>query len=339
VDFELSDDQVVLRELVRAIVVGRFPLERIRRAEDGRRVVDTDDWAALGEAGVFSLALPEAAGGAGLGMADAAVVFEELGRGLVPGPLVASHLATRLAAGSADSVGVAALRGAADGSLVVGGLRLPDPGELCLVEHLDALGALVVQDPGGGLSVVDRDGVGLLAATATPIERSLDPLTPMSLLASPPTGEAIDDEARHWTRDERVLTGALCVGIAAATCDLAVEHAKERRQFGRPIGSFQAVKHLCADMLVRVETSRAAVQAAATNADQPDVGDADRAAAGGAMLGAEAALQNSKTCIQVHGGVGFTWEAPAHLYLMRARVLASSLGPLDTLAETVAARY
>ena len=92
-DFELSDDQVALAELIRVIVAGRFPLERIRRAEGGRQVVDPDDWAALAEAGVFSLTLPEADGGVGLGLADAAIVFEELGRGLVPGPLVATHLA------------------------------------------------------------------------------------------------------------------------------------------------------------------------------------------------------------------------------------------------------
>ncbi len=140
-DFELTDDQRSLADLVRTIVAGRFPLERIRRAEEARQVVDADDWAALGEAGVFSLTVPEADGGVGLGLADAAVVFEELGRGLVPGPLVATHLAAS----------VLQLNGAADGTLVVGDAR---PGDPCLVEHLDSLGALVVDRP-AGLSVVD----------------------------------------------------------------------------------------------------------------------------------------------------------------------------------------
>ena len=110
-------------------------------------------------------------------------------------------------------------------------------------------------------------------------------------------------------------------------------------QFGKPIGSFQAVKHLCADMLVRAETARAAVHAAAVTVDQPDVGDAEVAAAGAGLLAAEAALGNGKACIQVHGGMGFTWDVPAHLYLMRARVLAESLGPAGDLAELVAERY
>jgi len=131
----------------------------------------------------------------------------------------------------------------------------------------------------------------------------------------------------------------LLVGMAAATSDMAVAYAKVRRQFDRPIGAFQAVKHLCADMLVRTETARAAVHAAAVNVDQPEVGDAMRAAAGAALLASEAALSNAKTCIQVHGGMGFTWEVPAHLYLMRARVVANQVGRPARLAQLVAERF
>ncbi len=325
-DFELTDDQRSLADLVRTIVAGRFPLDRIRRAEEARQVVDADDWAALGEAGVFSLTVPEADGGVGLGLADAAVVFEELGRGLVPGPLVATHLAAS----------VLRLDGAADGTLVVGDAQ---PGDPCLVEHLDSLGALVV-DRSAGLSVVDGAALAAVVDAATPVERPLDPLTPLSVVAELPDGRPVDDEtARRWARDRRVLTGALATGIAAATCGLAVDYAKGRYQFGRPIGSFQAIKHLCADMLVRTESARASVEAAAVTVDQPDVGDAERAAAGAALLATEAAVANAKTSIQVHGGMGFTWEVPVHLYLMRARVLAASLGPVDDLTSTVAARY
>ena len=322
-DFELSEDQVSLAELIRLIVVGRFPLDRVRRAEDGRQVVDADDWAALGEAGVFSLRVPESAGGIGLGLADAAVVFEELGRGLVPGPLVSSQLA----AGLVD--------GAADGSVVVGSVPAPSPGEPVLVEHLDSLGALMVV--GDTVSVIEGDALRQLAAGARPIERSLDPLTPLSLVTALPPGRPV--AVGNWVRDHRLLTGALCVGLATGACEGAVAYAKARHQFGKPIGSFQAVKHLCADMLVRAETVRAAVQAAAVTADQPEVGDAGRLAAGAALLAAEAAVANAKTSIQVHGGMGFTWEMPTHLYLMRARMLASSLGPPDALAGEVAERY
>ena len=148
-------------------------------------------------------------------------------------------------------------------------------------------------------------------------------------------------------RDGSLLTAALQVGHAAAVLDLAVAYAKERHQFGQPIGAFQAVKHICADMLVRAEVARAGVQAAACLADAPDVAAAeaeaagcsaadmvDRAVMGAKLLADEAALANARAAIQVHGGMGFTWEVPLHLHLKRARVLATSFG---TGAELAAA--
>jgi alkylation response protein AidB-like acyl-CoA dehydrogenase len=190
--------------------------------------------------------------------------------------------------------------------------------------------------------VVGGDEVAALAGSARVVERSLDPLTPLSVLtAAPGASTTVDnpEAVAEWDLRWRVLTGALCVGIAAASCHMAVGHAQQRHQFGRPVGSFQAVKHLCADMLVRAETARAAVQAAAVTVDQPGVGDAERAAAGSALLASGAAVANARSCIQVFGGMGFTWEVPVHLYLERARFLAASLGPADALAGTVAARY
>ena len=125
-------------------------------------------------------------------------------------------------------------------------------------------------------------------------------------------------------------------------------YAKERHQFGQPIGAFQAVKHICADMLVRAEVARAAVQAAACLADAPDVAAAeaeaagctaaemvDRAVMGAKLLADEAALANARAAIQVHGGMGFTWEVPLHLHLKRARVLATSFGTRAELAAAV----
>jgi alkylation response protein AidB-like acyl-CoA dehydrogenase len=221
---------------------------------------------------------------------------------------------------------------------VVGAVRRPPTagtgGGPLLVEHLGSLGVLVIVD-GEGLATVDP-----ATLDATAVERSLDPLTPMWRVAGLPAGDRIGgrEEAQRWRRDTQVLGGALLVGLASATVDMAVAYAKDREQFGRPIGSFQAVKHLCADMLVRVEVARAAVHAAAVNVDQPDVGDGVRAAAGAALLAAEAAVANGKSCIQVHGGMGFTWEVPAHLYLMRARVLSRSVAD-GGLAELVAERF
>ncbi len=321
-DFELSEDEVALADGMRRLCAGRFPLDRVRGAEGERVAIDASGWSELADAGVFSLRLAEDAGGLGLGTAAAAVVFEELGRALVPGPILATHLAAGL------------VEGAADGKVMVGAVLRPRAGP-GVIEHLGSLGALVVVGD-DGLAVVDP-----ATLDAAAVERSLDPLTPLWRVDRLPAGEPVggpDDTAR-WRRDASVLGGALLVGLAAATVDLAVAYAKERQQFGKPIGSFQAVKHLCADMLVRAEVARAAVHAAAVTIDQPDVGDAVRAAAGAGLLATEAAIANGKSCIQVHGGMGFTWEVPAHLYLMRARVLAGALEGADALAELVAERY
>jgi len=334
-DFELSEDEVALAEGMRRLCAGRFPLERVRAAEGERVVMDGAGWSELADAGVFSLRWAEESGGLGLPMAAATVVFEELGRALVPGPILSSHLAAGV------------VEGAADGKVMVGAVSRPRvPGASrehgasgargpIVVEHLGSLGALVVVGD-DGLAVVDPATLDAVA-----VERSLDPLTPLWLVDHLPAGEQIGgaDEAARWRRDASVLGGALLVGLATATVDLAVAYAKGREQFGKPIGSFQAVKHLCADMLVRSEVARAAVHAAAVTIDQPDVGDAVRAAAGAGLLAVEAAMANGKSCIQVHGGMGFTWEVPAHLYLMRARVLAGALEGTDALAELVAERY
>ncbi len=348
-DFELNDDQVALVDGIRSLLDGILPLDSIRTAEGHDRVVDPAWWKALAQAGVFSLTVPEAQGGVGLGMADAAVVFEELGRSLVPGPLVG----TFLAAGSVD--------GAAEGAVLVGlaerttsGPRTSGSAVPVLVAHLDDADALVVLPPAAASgSPAEQLDVPALRRSARRLERALDPLTPIwELPDGLPDGPALGEAApaARLRRDGTILTAALQVGSAAAVVDLAVAYAKERRQFGRPIGGFQAIKHLCADMLVRSEVARCAVQAAAVLADQPDVAEAEgraggvgadqfeqRAVAGAKLLADEAAVANARTAVQVHGGMGFTWEVPVHLYLKRAEVLANTFGTPRQHAESVAA--
>ena len=335
-DFRVDDAQRELAEGIRSVVAGRLPLERIRAFEGAERTVSAADWAALGETGVFALTLPEPAG-TGLGLADATIVFEELGRALVPGPLVGTFLAA-----TRDLV-----PGAADGRAMVG-LCHGDGGPPWLVEHLSSLDACFSL-PGGGIG-----GGGTLittiseAPTALRVTAPLDPLTPLWQLSQLPAGERLDDPDEDLFRDGAILTAALQVGHARETLDLAVAYAKERHQFGKPIGSFQAVKHLCADMLVRAEVARAAVHAAACLADDPEVLAAEaaaagmtasawmqRAAAGAKLLADEAAITNARTAIQVHGGMGYTWEVPLHLHLKRSHVLATTFGTKPVLSSLV----
>jgi alkylation response protein AidB-like acyl-CoA dehydrogenase len=333
-DFRVGDDQRELAHGIRAMVQGRLPLEKLRDREGEEHAIGADDWAALGETGVFALMLPEPEG-TGLGLADAVVVFEELGRALVPGPLVGTFLAA--GAGVAD--------GAAEGRTRVGVHCAGRPAPV-LVEHLGSLDALLVLAPDAPAQVVSPAPVG----GARRVEHPLDPLTPLWRLdAVPFGGTLVDHDGQLWS-DGALLTAALQVGHAAAALDLAVAYAKERQQFGKPIGSFQAVKHMCADMLVRAEVARAAVHAAACLADAADVTRAEaetagcspgqlrtRSVAGAKLLSDEAALANVRASIQVHGGMGFTWEVPLHLHLKRARVLSTSFGTPAELSADLAA--
>ena len=171
------------------------------------------------------------------------------------------------------------------------------------------------------------------------MSRPLDPLSPAHVVAELPAGERL---ARHptaarWQLEGNALAAAQLSGIASAVTDLSVAYAKERRQFDRPIGSFQAVKHILADMLVRAEVARAAVDAAGVALDGRAEGDPKRAVASAKLLASDAAVSNAKAAVQVHGGMGFTWEVDIHLYLKRASGLATAFSLPDELAEAVAA--
>ncbi|GAA2410766.1 hypothetical protein GCM10010191_19690 [Actinomadura vinacea] len=332
-DFQPTEDQQALQAATRDLLDGRLGRDRLLALADGE-AFDPALWRDLAGIGVFSLRAPAGDGDAALGMAEAALVFEELGRSLAPGPLVA----TCLAAG--------ALPGATTGELVAGLIDLPaDPliaerAAPVLVEHADALDVLLTLDDTG---VRRLDPEALKPDVLTPVAEPLDPLTPLHHAVGLPRGDKIagPETAQRWRREGTVLTAALQAGIALRTTDLAVAYAKEREQFGRPIGSFQAVKHLCADMFARAEVARVAVYAAAVALDTPDTapenGGQPAAVATAKLMAGQAALANTKTCVQVHGGMGFTWETGVHLFLKRALVLAASFGTASRHEETLAA--
>ncbi|MGZ4139515.1 MAG: acyl-CoA dehydrogenase family protein [Actinomycetota bacterium] len=312
-NFDLDDDERALQAGIRDLCRGVFPMEKVRALES-KGGVDRSSWQALVDAGVFSLRLPEKDGGAGLGMTAAVIVFEQLGYALVPGPLVGTHV-MRHAAGAAENI-----------------VTLVDRRNV-LVQHLDVSDAVGIIDA-EGVWVIKKDEIA-----AEPVPQPLDPLTPLHRLTRVlPQGARVADAATgDQARSEAaVLTSALLVGIAAAETDLAVAYAKERRQFGRQIGSFQAIKHICADMLTRTEVARAAVYAAGVHLDGNGDGDTARAVIGAKLLANEAAFKNGKACVQVYGGMGFTWEIDAHLYLKRATVLSASFGSIDDRAEAMA---
>lgn len=225
-DFRLTEDQRALRRGVRDLLEGRFGREALRTAVDSGGGLDRELWRELGEAGFFALRLPEGEGGVGLGLPEAVLVFEEVGRVLLPGPLVATH-------GAAGAV-----PGAAEGVVVVTEVSEG------LVPWLDAAD-VVIGDVSGAVPV-----------------RSVDPLTPL---------HRVPGKEGATRLDAVLLTAAEQVGSAERTTEMAVSHAREREQFGQVIGGFQAVKHLCAGMLVRTELARAAVRAASLTADPVEI--------------------------------------------------------------------
>jgi alkylation response protein AidB-like acyl-CoA dehydrogenase len=297
-NFDLSDDQIALRDGIRSLLEGKFPMSRVR---DGFDRSTYDD---LREAGVFSLRAD------GFDWADAALVYEELGRACIPGPLVWTF--------------------GRDG--ITGGLDLTGRGDLA-VEHLATIDTLLVVDES---SIRAVDPASVSGSTA---DWPLDPLTPITPIAAVPDGDVVGDAAAvaALRTEGALLTAAFCVGMADALTDLAVAYAKEREQFNRPIGSFQAVKHLCADMAVRAEVARTAVYAAACVLDDPATGELARALSGAKLLANDAAVVNGKSATQVFGGMGFTWEVDVHLYLKRAWVLDTHFGSVDHHADAVAA--
>ncbi|MET9362087.1 acyl-CoA dehydrogenase family protein [Streptomyces sp. NPDC006632] len=281
-DFQLTSDQIALKSGMRDLLAARFDREALRAAVE-RPGLDRSLWRALGDAGFFALRLSESRGGVGLGLPEAVLVFEEAGRALLPGPLVATHLA----AGTEP--------GAADGESVVTWADGPLTAWLDEADHVWG----------------DTEG-------AVPL-RSVDPLTPLHRTRG----------TRTHVPEAALLAAAEQLGSASRTTELAVQHAKERMQFGRPIGAFQAVKHLCADMLVRTEVARAAVYAAAVTEDPDEI-------AGAKLLADDAAVRGARDCLQVHGGMGFTWEADVHLHLKRAWVRAEQWQSADEAAEVLA---
>ncbi|MFJ9816712.1 acyl-CoA dehydrogenase family protein [Streptomyces sp. NPDC101151] len=288
--FRLTDEQRALRAGVRQLLERRFGTDALRAAVARPGHLDRDLWRELGAAGLFALRVPEAEGGVGLGLPEAVLVFEETGRALLPGPVLATHLAAGTVPGAAAGETVVAR---VDGSLV---------------EWLDA-----------------ADTVSGDASGAVPL-RSVDPLTPLHRVPGGPGGPG----AAAPDPDAVLLTAAEQLGTAARACELAVQHARARKQFGQPIGAFQAVKHLCAELLVRAETARAAVYAAAVTADPGDI-------AAARLLADEAAVRGARDCLQVHGGMGFTWEAEVHLHLKRAWVRAGRGGGGTESEEVLAA--
>src|SRR4051812_48767841 len=314
----ISDDHVALHDTARRWVANHCPPSVPRGLLDDAAETRPPFWDDLAKLGWLGLHLPESVGGSGYGLAELAVVLEELGRACAPGPFLPTVLASAaIDALGDDDIRRALLPALADGSTTAAvGFAGPNAPVLS-----GALADVILVPTDGGWNVVRAEHCNVSQRTSVDATRRVTGVdasaaSPVAFLADP-SGNTVTDLAL-------TLLAAECAGGAAWCVETAAEYAQVREQFGRPIGQFQAVKHRCADMLLALEQTRAVAWDAARPADTP--AERSLAASAAGALAPEAFFRCAKDCIQVLGGIGFTWEHDAHLYLKRATAIRALTG-------------
>jgi alkylation response protein AidB-like acyl-CoA dehydrogenase len=320
-----SGEQAEIADSARRFLAAEVPMTAVRARAD-QDGVDRGLWGRVGALGWFSLGLDEASGGVGYGLPEEVLLCREIGRSLAPGPFVASALGARLAAASGAPDAAAAI---VAGQAVVG-LAEPFADRYRL---LDASGAdLVLTVDGDSAALTERAAWGDVEPAV-----AMDPTVELAYAPAPDGPPIAQASGRAIAERGAVLTAATLVGIVEATRDMSAQYAKDREQFGKPIGSFQAVKHRCADMAVRAEVVLDLTIYAALLFDA-GAPEAPRHVAAAKALAGEYAIANAFDNVQNHGGIGVTWEHDAHLFVKRAHVAASTFGTrTDQLAAVLAA--
>lgn len=333
----ISDEQSAARELVRDWAAGSTSLEAVRDVEQGAPDAWRAPFDALAALGIFGVALPEELGGADGTVADLCAMLEEAAAGLIPGPVATTALATLVLDGAQGDLVEALASGQRTAGLALRA-ELTLTGERVSGIAATVLGATadgVLLLPAGDTWVLvdaTADGVVVERRKATDFSR---PLARVSVDGAPAT--TLDVPAQRVVDLAATVAAAEAAGVARWLLTTATEYAKVREQFGKPIGSFQAIKHMCAEMLLRSEQASVAAADAARAAGESDDQQLSIAAALAASVGIEAATANAKDCIQVLGGIGITWEHDAHLYLRRAYGIGQFLGGRSHWLRRVAA--
>ena len=352
-NFGFTEEQELLRKTARDFLADHAPIKRAREVMEGPESQAPEIWSEMAELGWMGLAIPETYGGADLSMIELAIVLEALGRSLAPVPFLPTMIAAcalhevgsesqrrewlpRIAAGETvatlaitetrgtEEPGDLALAATADGGWTLRGNKLFVP-DADIADLLVVVGRVGGEGERGlGLFLVPRETDGV---SVTP-QRSMDQLRNLHHVefdgAQLPEDSLLGGDSDAWSKIQRVLDRArvmICaemVGGAEKCLEDSVQYAKERVQFGKPIGVNQAIKHKCADMLFRVESAKSITYYAAWAARE----DNEEAAVTASMAKSyvsEAYRHVSAENIQIHGGVGFTWEYDCHLYFKRAK--------------------
>jgi alkylation response protein AidB-like acyl-CoA dehydrogenase len=359
--FDLTDEQQAIKSTAHDFLASRFKSERLREIAASDDGFDAAGWAEMAELGWTGLAVPEEWGGQGLGIVELAVLFEEMGYALAPSPLFSNTIAgLALTLCGSDDLRERYLRPLAAGDVrgtpalwdagspaAPGGFTMEAKadgdgvvldGEKILVPDAASADFFLVATSDGKRHLVERGADGV-TVTAEP---SIDPTRRFSSVRFEGVRVAAADTLPGAEADYYPVFFRLCValaaestGIAQRTMEMAVEYAKDRQQFGRPIGAYQAVSHRCAQMLLETENARSAVYGAAWAADaEPE--SLPLAASTAKAYASDAGWRVPDASIQVHGGIGFTWEHDLHFFLKRGRSNAAIFGDAKWHRERVA---
>jgi alkylation response protein AidB-like acyl-CoA dehydrogenase len=306
-DFDLNDDQREIKRVARELLAARSPMARVREAAEGERY-DDGLWKEIVDLGWPGIAVSEQHGGQGLGFVELAVLLEELGYACAATPF----LATAVAAAVIQATGTDELKERWLPGLTSGELRAGVGRAELLIDGADA----------DVIVLVEGDDARLLEGAEVDAVTTIDSTRRYASLPGSSEGQPLEAGAAA-----RVISAvaAEVVGVSQRALDMSLEYVKDRKQFGVPVGSFQAVAHRCAQMLLQTESARSTAYFAAWAADA----DPERLSEGAALAGAAAAGGGRDvvaSAIQAHGGIGFTWEADVHWLYKRAQLDAALLG-------------
>jgi alkylation response protein AidB-like acyl-CoA dehydrogenase len=359
--FDLTDEQQAIKSTAHDFLASRFKSERIREIAESESGFDESGWKEMAELGWAGLALPEEWGGQGLGIVELAVLFEEMGYALAPSPLLSNTVAgLALAAAGSDEQKERWLRPLAAGELrgtpALFDAGMPvEPGKFSMVAEADGDGVVLngekilvmdaasadfflVATADGRRHIVEKSAEGVSVSP----EESIDLTRRLSSVRLDGVRVAPEASLPGQAMDYLPVFLRVCValaaestGIAQRALEMSVAYAKDRQQFGRPIGAYQAVSHRCAQMLLETENSRSAVYGAAWAADaEPE--SLPLAACMAKAYASDAGWRVADAAIQVHGGIGFTWEHDLHFFLKRGRGNAAMFGDAKWHRERVA---
>lgn len=347
--FDLTDDQKQLQRSLEALLSDRLPDNRLVPHFDSEGL-DADLWAALAEIGLIGVMVPEEDGGLGLDLLTLASASEVLGRFGTPAPLVPTALAAWIVANAAepelkaqwlprllsgDAIAAFAFSEPGLGWLPSDWTLTPAGGEKAAIEWGEAADLLIVGLAGGGLGLADARHAGVVVTAVETLDRTR-PLAQASFAVDAIIPLAQSTALAARARDALlILFAADAYGAAAQAMSMAVDYAKVRTQFGRLIGSFQALKHQLANMAIEVEPCRPLYWYAAHAWDAiPEA--AERAAAIAKSHITDVAVRTCRAAVEAHGGIGYTWEYPLHIFLKRAMFDRTAMGSPTTHHDRMA---